>query len=486
MKTDWRKRWRLAFLLVLVFAYLLHGMYLAFLMHTMYVEDGHLLEAVAPKEQPRNDNDRNTVRQSRSSIVSDPDHGVPMNHPQEVTKQTFEQDPLFEKIHKQIDSEDEATRCKRYGFTHTPGTKRRRVFFGALVASDTMDVIRIHATETYDIYHTVALLESNTTFKNTPRNLRFEPGSEMYKFTTAGVFGKKTQVFVDFWLDKAPDAIFMTREQIQRESILYRWKQQGMRPDDVGVVGDIDEVFSRDFLRASQVCNIPQFQETDCLKPKIVALTNSYESSPECRKQKEWFHPDMMIGACLDGVGDPTGRIVPVRNYHRTRGKRDDASGNRGKYRDEHVSLGRYPLWSIQDVRSQGGSSGQQTWADVRWGVAYHFHNFFEDVSTVRNKYVTYGHGDLTAASAATLPLSEITGDLDLVVRCVHDLSNSANPEMSARVETPFYEIEGPNPIYFSNETYRRVRHEHVRKIVLADEKQFGYFYNDSSKVLTL
>jgi hypothetical protein len=263
----------------------------------------------------------------------------------------------------------------------------------------------------------------------------------------------------NYWLDEAPDAISSTREYIQRESILYRWKQQGMRPDDVGVVGDIDEVFSRDFLRASQVCNIPQFQETDCLKPKIVALTNIYESSPECRNQKNRFHPDMMSGACLDGVGDPTGRIVPVRNYHRTRGKRDDASGNRGKYRDEHVSLGRYPLWSIQDFRTQEGNTRQQTWADVRWGVAYHFHNFFYDISTVRHKYVTYGHGD---ASKATLPLSKVARDLDIIVRCVHDLPNSASPKMPARVERPFYEIEGPKPIYFSNETYRRIRHDHM------------------------
>jgi hypothetical protein len=408
---------------------------------------------------------------------------------QHPSAKMFQPDPFFQRIYDKVDSfEDEAARCKQYGFAYTPGTQRRRIFFGALVADDSKDVIQVHATETYGIYHTIAMLESNTTFVGMHRDLRFAPGLDLYQYVTSGVFGGETQVFVDLWLEDAKDAKGMLREAIQRESIIHRWKQQGMRPDDIGLVGDIDEFFSRDFLRAAQVCDIKEFEEphiSNCKRPKIVAHGIVYESSPECWKYTKWFHPDMMLGECIDKIGDPTGRVVSGRDYHRTRGHRESGydPGKPGGYLSHIVSSGLYPLWSTQDFRSIEGGQ-QYRWVNHSqegsdFGTSFHVHNFFDDLQVLRHKYSTYGHANHRAVK---VPLSNISPALDVVVRCVHDLPNKANPQSAVRIVKPFNRSVGPKPIFFLNESYRKARHEHVRDIVLADEKQFGSIYSEAGE----
>jgi hypothetical protein len=302
-------------------------------------------------------------------------------------------------------------------------------------------------------------------------------------------------VFVDQWSEAAHDAVGMVREELQRESIVHRWKEQGMRPDDIGLVGDVDEFFSRDFLRAAQACNIKEFEEptiSNCEKPKVVGRGITYESSPECRKIRKWWHPDMMLGACVDGIGDPTGRVVPVRKYHRTRGHRMKGYSTKVSpgWLPEILTLGRYPLWSTQDYREVEGGE-QYRWvnysghtneldSDSEFGISFHLHNFFNDLETLRHKYTTYGHGK---KEAMYQPLSNFSRDLDVVVRCVHGLPNvNAWPKAVPmkpfdRFMKPYDRTLGPKPIFFLNATYRSARHKHVRQLVLEDEVKFGSSY---------
>jgi Glycosyltransferase family 17 len=424
---------------------------------------------------------------SQSFIVFDADNAIPMNNPKEIhVRRTFKIDEIFQKIYEEIDEEDESIRCQRYGFSFRKGSKRRRIFLGALVASETIDVLQIHAAEAYNVYHTVALIESNTTFRQTPRELRYTPGTPLHRLLKSGIFGNETNVFVDLWWKKARDARGMVRESLQRESILYRWKQQGMSPQDIGIVGDIDEFFSRDFLRAAQICDIPEFKVNDCRNPKIAALSTTYESSPYCQREQKWYHPDMILGSCIEGIGDSSGRISPIREYHRRHGSRIEShgGGESHEYRQEYATLKRYPLWTPQDFREAGDKTRQQTWVDRRWSVGYHLHNFLDgSFESVRNKYATYGHGKY---GVDKLPLSRIANDLDLVVRCVHNLSNDANPSMPARVEKPFHEFEGPQPIFFVNVTYCQCRHTHLQNLIRQDELKFGSVYKNISRGETI
>ena len=201
-------------------------------------------------------------------------------------------DPSVQKIYDAIDNEDNNVRCARYGWDYKPRDKPRRIFFGSLIADDSLNTLLIHATETFDIYHTVAFVESNLTQTETVRTLQYGEGSEKLQFIQSGIFGPLTNVHVDYFFNETVTVGNytitnpMARERIQRELIVERWKQNGMRPDDVGIVADVDETFSRDVLRAAQVCDVPQFRpHQDCHLPRLTAETLIFESSPECMQR---------------------------------------------------------------------------------------------------------------------------------------------------------------------------------------------------------
>ena len=100
------------------------------------------------------------------------------------------------------------------------------------------------------------------------------------------LYGPETKVSVDYYVTKIEndDTIGpMLAEGFQRESISHRWKFNGMTPDDVAIIGNLDETFSRDFLRALQICDVTQFRPgQSCKSPKVTASTQAVESSPEC------------------------------------------------------------------------------------------------------------------------------------------------------------------------------------------------------------
>jgi hypothetical protein len=215
------------------------------------------------------------------------------------------------------------------------------------------------------------------------------------------MFGTKTKTVVDYWLEDFPNLIGMDRESTQRAAIVDIWVREGMSTEDIGIMGDIDEIVSRDFLRAAQVCDIPQFRPgQDCARPKVVTLSVSFEGSPECIKREAWYHPDLIAGQCVDGVGDPTGRVVAARKVDGKYGERTEEFGARDlkHMREDIKASGRYPLYNGADIRLVPGLDGPPAQrlgkrSDYRkdnkeiWGVAFHLHNFFDDFNTLRNKY---------------------------------------------------------------------------------------------------
>lgn len=214
-----------------------------------------------------------------------------------------------------INVEKEKERCASYGFDFpsdaTLPLRRRRLFYGALISGDSVEVIKATGMEQYNIFHTVSLIESNSTQNLTPKKWRFFGSEDASKelHWLYQLFGPKTKVSVDYYvpsLSKAQikDFYQLLTENLQREGNMYRWKFNGMRPDDIAIVGDIDETFSRDFLRALQICDVPKFRPgQSCRSPKVIASTLMFEASPECSwnvvknwmgdnaEGRRWFHP---------------------------------------------------------------------------------------------------------------------------------------------------------------------------------------------------
>ena len=425
----------------------------------------------------------------------------------------FETNPLFKQEQDRIDAIDDASRCARYGVETLPDDQKhsRRIFFGAMVADENPEVILAHSTEVYNKFSVVALVESNTTHSGRPREMNYGPGSRNARtLQESEMFGtaENTKVVLDYWLEDMPDVVGMTREVEQRNTIWKIWVDQGMREHDVGIMADLDEVVSRDFLNAVQVCDFPKLRydpdnRPSCQIPKIILSTMQFEVSPLCIKDGEWFHPDIIIGACLVGVGDPSGRVTPERDM-KTIGHRTDEWGaaDYHKYPQDVIDNNRFPLWDGRDIREVNGSDeALLNFKDkdenghgktAVFGTAYHLHNWFKDMEVLRHKFATYGHFH---DDAKTIPLSKIGEDIDIAVRCVRGIGNvEATEEMQN--PRPYYEnntllpegekelfsLKGNRPIFFKDRTYVEQRHALVQEMVRADEAKYGTIYENEKR----
>ena len=294
----------------------------------------------------------------------------------------------------EIDLELEKKRCASYGYELPTNPKRRRLFLGSLIADDSMEALRAISTEAYNIAHTVAFVESNTTQAQVPRPFGYKLGSKRL-YHLQQLYGKRTKVSVDYYVttpDEQGQDDPMFWEFLQKDAIQLRWKMNGMRPDDVGIYGDTDEMFTRDFLRALQICDVPQLRPNqDCKQPKIIAKTLIMESSPECItnfKVRSWYHPDAILGECIERVGNSSRHPHAERDFHATRngqplpqeqdrlynhtyGERSETE-REGEFDPERYKNGNYPLWSAGDIRlAVGGVNVERSGGGP---TAFHFH----------------------------------------------------------------------------------------------------------------
>jgi len=247
--------------------------------------------------------------------------------------------------------------------------------------------------------------------------------------------------------------------------------------------------------------------------------TIQYESSPRCIKKYEWFHPDLIMGHCLLGVGDNSGRATPVRSgidskHNGMVGSRKDDWGLRDykHYPQDVIDNKRFPLWDGRDIREINGNSDgllnyvnldktQQEAKDQKtavYGTAFHLHNWFNSLEVLRHKYATYGHAYKEAIS---IPLSKIQGDLDTLVRCnrqigsdnispdigikpndgfpYYEINNSNEVEVEVDGVTSFVKFSGSHPIFFINTTYVEERNKLVTQLIKKDEERYGSYYKN-------
>lgn len=401
-------------------------------------------------------------------------------------------DAFFRALQKEIDEADPVERCRRYkGTFHGPttagGGKHRRIFYGALAASEPWELLEIVAAETHGVFAGMVWVESNRTQNFTPRPFLRLGHDE----TLRQLFGVD-QVRVVAHVNEASsaaleraasgqagstvDTLFLAREHTQRNEIVRAWKEQGMTGDDVGLLVDMDETFTRDFLRAVQQCDgIPalEYAQHHCHHKhvKLVAVTTSFETSPECMTaNRRGFHPDMIVGACIEGIGD--GKVHPSapREPGTFLRKPGYGGGDCDWSQAKRIKDGKYPLWDMSDFRRTCGgvmlALDTEAYPDHAEYTAYHFHNFFTDFNATRFKMKTYGHPN---QNAMTRGLEILSNDLKLMYRCVKNMDDGANQKWK-RVQGGLAAAKPFVPIYFQDEDYRRRRHAYVQKMVELDD----------------
>lgn len=420
--------------------------------------------------------------------------------------------PVFdEAIHHEV----ERARCARYKLSYTPTTnkQRRRIFWGANIADDSWHAIASQAIETHGVFHSVAFVESNRTSMGDVRTLRFDYGSENKQLLTeGGMFGSQTKVTVDYYVNEDPEELetlfSLEREHAQRALIIEVWKRNGMTPNDIGYLSDTDETFSRDFLRAMQLCDVPQFVSegkdghNKCAAPKVYGLVAIFEGSPECASAEEIYHPALMIGECIEGIGDNTLHPKPTRHNNREFNWRTDNYTYHTHYSALHDKTNPpkantlpsnvyFPLYNAADYRR---TPGGYFYGDdhLPLYIGYHIHNFFDDMSVLRKKYKTYGHAQ---KNALTKPLSDMNREVNLMVRCALNNSETEIVDVSvmkkyktkderrhqpiARRSADYLrnanyanETGGAIPLAFRLKEYAHARHREMVDSIQKDEKE--------------
>jgi hypothetical protein len=411
----------------------------------------------------------------------------------------------FHDLQQRIDDDDNIERCKRYHFTYPTSsieamnnntrilpsnsdqqpTLRRRIFYGALMASEPWELYEIVGAETYGIFEAMVFVESNRTQDFYPRNFTHLHHADILS-QIYGVPAEKIQI--RSFIDENPSLRDLDREQHQRAEILNGWKELGMQPTDIAYLADADETFTRDFFRAVQVCdNIPtlDYHKHYCKYDRngIRASTMVFETSPECvTNGRSWFHPDMFIGACIEQIGNETSNPRAPRlgqSFLRAKGY-----GYGGWDKVENITDNRYPLYSAADFRRIGGGKTYHVDGTLvrnkEYGsyTGYHFHNFFVKPDAIRFKYLTYGHPDRRAFEKT---LEELHEDIALMVRCVKHIPDPPKEHLK-RVMGGYESVPRFKPIYFHDPLYRRQRHNFIRDMVIADERDMLLKRNNTKK----
>jgi hypothetical protein len=329
-------------------------------------------------------------------------------------------------------------------------------------------VLRALGTEVYNIFDTVSFVECNSTLNMTPKKWKYyDPESPSQNLNTLHqLFGPKTKVSVEYYASSLDDFFGrqsdLSFEYSQREGSLHRWTLNGMDVEDVGIISDADESFTRDFLRAMQICDVPEFRPNqDCNKPKVIASTMVMESSPNCvTKNRRWFHPDAILGECVEHVGlHPPAK----REYRDRHGLRSEGhiSGNFSVYWAENriEPESSFPPWTAVDMRREPG--GSQHTSNDGSPTGYHFHNYFTSAEAIHVKYHTYGHA---ADDAMDKPIWELHEDLQLAVDCANEVARDDVLPLTNSSSSVL-------PIYYLNDVVRSRRHELWQTIVKEEEE---------------
>jgi hypothetical protein len=386
----------------------------------------------------------------------------------------------------------EKERCNQFNkLVYGRKTKRRRIFAGGLIADDSWHVLGANAMETYGIFHSVSFIESNRTQSFEPRNLRFTVGSNDLKILQSGIYGptSQTTVYVDQYVNEI-QARPMAREHMMREMILQKWKERGMTRDDIGIIFDVDEIPSRDFLRAAQICDPPDDNwrttpDQTCRAPMIRMTYPMMEGSPKCihkaqgpkipKEPQSQFLPflssSMVIGACIKGIGDSEKHPpAPRTNKDSVSGEPVGArvEGYGENYNWNKIPKGKdgfFPLWNAADFRRM------ITGIYVKGGVGFHLHNFFNSADEIRFKYAYFGH---VHKNAYNDPLGALNADMSMFVKCAHDIDDTGNRKTRLENGLGILEQHFKLPAAFQVDGYMDARHDEMVKLVEEDEKEYG------------
>ena len=195
----------------------------------------------------------------------------------------------------------------------------RRVYYGFAFGGE-MEVLTVVLEEIYDVVDVIIILEGRVTWRGDAKPLFFEPRSKTHfakymdkiRYIPYAFDDDVVGARVKDCLHKDPAGVYGPGE------FNCRWlRQWGARdyialegakdigPNDVFVITDLDELLSREFLRAVKHCDVwPEPKHPDkCSRVGIHVFGHRHHFGCTIAKHYGHFHPDMVLGRCLSKYG---------------------------------------------------------------------------------------------------------------------------------------------------------------------------------------
>ncbi|MFM6174931.1 MAG: hypothetical protein ACKPB4_22845 [Sphaerospermopsis kisseleviana] len=192
--------------------------------------------------------------------------------------------------------------------------------------------------------------------------------------------------------------------------------------------------------------------------------------------------PEMVIGACIQGIGDETRHPPPPERAfdinHSGEGWGLNCWYDAMKHNRTLWDNGMFPLYDGADFRRRCGSRIRRTRADAPSARhnAYHFHNWLADVPSIRHKY---GGGEGDNASSSRRRVKDLNADTALMYQCARGrterLANQRHGYRLASSEPHEATTTGglfTTPVYFHDAGYVKKRHDRLRYMIFWDETQ--------------
>ena len=228
-----------------------------------------------------------------------------------------------------------------------------------------------------------------------------------------------TRVHVEQYINEKGWPRDLGWEGRQATLIIERWKLNGMQHDDIGYLADVDEIYTRDYIRAMQICDVPEFDaHGNCKNARVGASALVFEGGPLCAVQRSWFHPDLTIGECIEGINkNPSLHPAPERGW-KGLGWLSDGYHKPSNWNKLPKNTTHYPLFNAPDFRMGYGWGNTVYTAkySLPFGYnAFHLHNSFPNAEVLRNKYKTYMH---PVKEAMEMAMSDIHDDLKTMIQC--------------------------------------------------------------------
>uniref|UniRef100_A0A7S2TPT9 Uncharacterized protein n=1 Tax=Lotharella oceanica TaxID=641309 RepID=A0A7S2TPT9_9EUKA len=209
--------------------------------------------------------------------------------------------------------------CKQWGLD---GEYRRRpdrkVYYGFAFGGE-MGVLTVVLEEIYPEVDYIIILEANQTWRGEAKPLFFQKFKDSHfsqyldkvRYIPYGFDDDEIGARIDMCLTSDPVGLYgpgrltcRWMRQWGARDYLAKKGAEDIGPNDVFIISDLDELLAREFVRAVKHCNIyPEDLPDKCSRMGVHTFGHRYHFGCTVAKNYGHYHPDMVLGRCLDKYG---------------------------------------------------------------------------------------------------------------------------------------------------------------------------------------